>query len=319
MNRVLLTTFPGAFMHYGGGEREIHLLNEALNGSGMLCDIYGPTSRSITSYQTVIHFSMASGSEQVIASAVENGLKMILWPNLWFVEPPKPDVIERLSLLLDYFHAVVFRSHTEESHFRQYLDLSNKDVIRVYPLISSKFFRKNVTDVFRESYGLIFYAIWPGIIEPQKNQLAAVRAFKSLDLTLIISGAVRDKSYADECKRQAGPNVKFIPAMPFGSEQHLSALAYSQMVVELPLDFPGTSAIEAAAMGVKLLLPRTDWVNEMLAPNCTQVDPHNEDEIRNAVSQLLLQNTNRKCCIHSDGALSMTDAVAPLVHYLQSM
>ncbi|MBP2834510.1 hypothetical protein [Dickeya parazeae] len=314
MNRILLTTFPGAFMHYGGGEREIHLLNEALNGSGMLCDIYGPTSRSITSYQAVIHFSMASGSEQVIASAVEHGLRLILWPNLWFVDPPSPDSIEKLNALLDYFHAVVFRSQAEENHFRQYLDLSNKDVIRVYPLISPKFFRKNVTDVFRESYGLDFYAIWPGIIEPQKNQLAAVRAFNGLNLALIISGAVRDKYYADECKRQAGANIKFIPAMPFGSEQHLSALAHSQMVIELPLDFPGTSAIEAAAMGTKLLLPRSSWADEMLGPYCTQVDPCNEDEIRNAIEFSLCQKS--KTTVPRTDFLNMFNAVSPLVNYI---
>ncbi|MFP1825601.1 hypothetical protein ACLEE4_08070 [Lonsdalea quercina] len=318
MNRILLTTFPSAFMYDGGGEREIHLLNEAINRAGMICDIYGPTSRSINAYQSVIHFSMAGGSEHVIESAKDNGLRLILWPNLWFVETPSASTLERLKALLSHFHAVVFRSQAEENHFRQYLDIEGKDVIRVSPLISPKFFRKNVTDVFRESYGLTSYAIWPGIIEPQKNQLAAVRAFTDLNLDLIISGGVRDQSYADECKRQAGPNVRFIPAMPFGSEQHLSALAHSQMVIELPFDFPGTSAIEAAAMGCPLLLSRSEWTNEMLGSDCTQVDPTDEKEIRQLVSQLAHQRDSQTLQ-HSPRVefMNMFDAVSPLTQYLR--
>ncbi len=316
MNRVLLTTFPGAFMHDGGGEREIHLLNEAINRSGMISDIYGPTSRSINAYQSAIHFSMAGGSEHVISSAAENGLKLILWPNLWFIEPPSLANLNQLKMLLSYFHAVVFRSQAEETHFRKYLDLEGKDIIRIYPLISPKFFRNNVTDVFRESYGLDSYAIWTGIIEPQKNQLAAVRVFNELDIDLIISGGIRDQRYADECKRQAGPNIKFIPAIPFASEQHLSALAHSQMVVELPLDFPGTSAIEAAAIGSKLLLSRSEWTEEMLGPYCSQVDPNNEEEIRTIAIQLLTQEKNHDISICAK-FLNMIDAVTPLVNYLQ--
>ena len=87
MRRILLTTYPHAFLHHGGGEREIHLLQEALNLSGMQVDIYGPNSRPIRNYQIVIHFSMINGSEHILNEAEHNfDQKLILWPNLWLVE-----------------------------------------------------------------------------------------------------------------------------------------------------------------------------------------------------------------------------------------
>lgn len=318
MKRILLTTFPEAFLNQGGGEREIHLLNEALNTSGIMSEIYGPTSKPLSTYDAVIHFSMNGGVEHIIGAISNAEVPLILWPNLWFIDAPEPENIKHLTKLLSYFQAVVFRSQAEESHFRQYLELQDKEVIRVPPLISPKFFRKNVTSVFKESYGLQSYAIWTGIIEPQKNQLAAVQAFSGLDIDLVISGGVRVQSYADECKRQAGPNIKFIPPIPFGSEQHLSALAHSQMVVELPLDFPGTSAIEAAVLGSRLLLSKSDWTEELLGPYCTQVDPHNEEGIRSAVVQLLSANKSAQLSPQTDIS-NMLDAVSPLVRYLQSM
>lgn len=318
MKRILLTTFPDAFLNQGGGEREIHLLNEALNASGIIAEIYGPSSKPLINYDAVIHLSMNGGSEFIVNAVANTNIPLILWPNLWFVETPSSENLSRLNEIMHCFSAIVFRSRTEELHLKKYLNVNNQDVIRISPLISSKFFRKNITNVFRESYGLKKYAIWTGIIEPQKNQLAAVRAFKKLELDLIISGGIRDKDYADECKRAAGPNVKFISAMPFGSEQHLSALAHSEMFIELPLDFAGTSALEAASVGSKLLLSRSDWTSEMFGSSCYQANPLDEEEIRNAVIEIL-KDKESKTTLLNKKQLSMADAIIPLVDYLQTI
>lgn len=315
MKRILLTTWPSAFLHRGGGEQEILLLNEFLNASGVMSDIYGPTSRSLGAYDSVIHFSMQGGSELIVDELAGAGRHLILWPNLWFVDEPGEQQLERLSRLLARFDAVVFKSHAEEAHFARYLSLEGKEVIRVAPLISPKFRRKGkVSGVFQESYGLDRYAIWPGIIEPQKNQLAAVEAFKGLDLNLVISGAIRDEAYAAECRRAAGPNVTFIPVMPFGSELHLSALAYSHLFIELSRDFPGTSALEAAAMGCELVLSKSAWTAEFLADACSQVDADDIGQIRRAVEATLDESARSAAGFTS---LSMNDSVAPLLHYLE--
>jgi glycosyltransferase involved in cell wall biosynthesis len=317
MKRILLTTSPSAFLYRGGGEQEVLLLNEFLNASGVMSDIYGPTSRSLSAYDSVIHFSMQEGSELLIDELAGAGRHLILWPNLWFVNEPSPQHLERLSRLLARFDAVIFKSLAEEAHFARYLSLEGKEVIRIAPLISPKFRRRaSISKVFQESYGLDRYAIWPGIIEPQKNQLAAVQAFQGLDLALVISGAVRDEAYAAECRRAAGPNVMFIPVMPFGSELHLSALTYSSLFVELSRDFPGTSALEAATMGCRLVLSQSDWTEEFLADACTQVAADDIGQIRSAVSDALNNDTPTAAAYT---ALSMSDSVAPLLRYLENM
>lgn len=315
MKRVLLTTYPGAFLHHGGGEREIHLLGEALNSAGILADIYGPASQPIRAYQAIIHFSMIGGSELLLDEAARTGgHRLILWPNLWFVKEPTAFHLGQLSDFLSRFEAVVFKSHAEEMHFRNYLDLEGKDVIRIAPLISPRFQRQNVSTVFKESYGLGRYALWTGIIEPQKNQLLAVQAFSGLDIDLVISGEVRDAAYAEECRRQAGANIRFIPAMPFGSELHLSALSHCNLFVELPLDFPGSSAVEAATAGCRMLLSRSDWTNEVVGSFCTQIDPRDVEAIRVAVCDMLQQpDTSRSAY----PVVGMVKALEGLMGYLE--
>ncbi|WP_321892748.1 glycosyltransferase family protein [Paraburkholderia tropica] len=281
----------------------------------MMSDIYGPTSRSLSAYDHVIHFSMQDGSELLVDALTGAGRHLILWPNLWFVNPPYPQHLERLARLLARFDAVIFKSQAEEAHFARYLSLEGKQVIHLAPLISPRFLRKQVSKVFQDSYGLDRYAIWPGIIEPQKNQLAAVEAFRDLDINLVISGAVRDTGYAERCREAAGGNVTFVPVMPFGSELHLSALAHSSLFVELALDFPGTSALEAAVMGCRLLLSQTDWTREMLDGQCVQVDPNDVAQIRAGALEALGQVTSSEMKFHPQ---SMSEAVAPLLRCLEA-
>lgn len=315
MKRVLLTTYPHAFLHRGGGEREIHLLREALNLDSVQADIYGPSSHPLHTYQDIIHFSMMGGSELLLNEINKTGgQRMILWPNLWFVEEPDTRHLESLTSFLNNFDAVVFKSKAEEVHFRSYFDLAGKDVIRISPLVSPRFSQKDISTVFRESYGLRRYALWTGIIEPQKNQLQAVKAFSGLDIDMVFSGDVRDEAYVRECKKHAAPNIHFIHSMPFGSELHLSALAYCSLYVELPMDFPGTSAIEAQALGCRLLLTRSSWTEEMLSEFALLADPENIEGIRAKAINLLTQPEVQLPC---PKVVEMTDVILPLVEYLQ--
>lgn len=316
MKKVLLTTFPGAFLHQGGGEREMFLLKEALEDSGIVVDIYGPTSREINTYDAAIHFSTVRGSEILLQALHEEGIKLILWPNLWFVSDPLAEQLQSIELLLSYFEAVVFRSKTEEKHFREYFDLGRKAVIRSECIISRRFRSKDVSDVFRESYGLDKYAIWPGIIEPQKNQISAVRAFKDLNLNLVISGRVRDIAYMNLCKREASSNIHFIPAMPFGSDLHISALKNSSVFIELPLDFPGTSAVEAATAGCTLLLSKTEWSEEVIGNFCTMVDPLNIDEISKAITALTISDAVSSKFFHLFDEATAVSQVADFINTL---
>lgn len=314
MKRVLLTTHPSAYLHKGGGEQEIFLLQEALKKSGVIADLYGPTCNTVSAYDFAIHSSLVPGSEYLVQPLAEAGIRLILWPNLWFVTPPSSEQLANISNILSHFEAVVFRSHAEEAHFRQFLNLDGKRIIHVSCLISDRFSRRDITDIFRQSYGLKKYAIWPGIIEPQKNQLAAVRAFRELDISLVISGRVRNQEYLKQCMAEAGPNTYFIPPMPFGSDLHLSALAHSDLFIELPLDFPGTSAVEAATLNCNLLLSRCAWTEEMFGKQCHQVDPTDENAITSAVADAI-KNPSQDRTIKMQQRASET-SLKPLVVYV---
>jgi len=283
MKRILLTTYPTAFLHHGGGEQELHLLKNALNEDKASCDIYGSQSRSINTYDWIIHFALTEESSYLIDALEYEKRQLILWPNLWFATAPSLFSLKNLQELLSKFSAVVFKSRTEESHFRQYFDLKGLDVIRIRPLVDMRFHPNCVSGLFKESYGWDKYALGCGIIEPVKNQLRVFEAFRVAKLPIIWSGEIRDRRYHEQCLRAAGRNAYFIPAMPFASEIHLSALAGCSLYVEVPLDFAGTSALEAAAMGCEVILNECAWSAELLGDKCTTVDPFKSELIADAV------------------------------------
>lgn len=283
MKRILLTTYPGAYLYHGGGEREIFLLRDALNKAGLIADLYGPGSRPVSEYDTVIHFSMADGTEQMLDQLAGNDRQMILWPNLWFVDEPDKDTLEHLQKLVNRFGVIVFKSNAERVHFQKYFAIKDKKIILVLPGVSNEFATARRTTLFTDVYGVKDYIFWPGIIEPQKNQLKAIQALSSLDIPLVISGSVRDQAYFRLCCESAGANTLFVPEMPFGSGIYISALTGCKVFLELPLDFPGVSAIEAIEVGCELILTDCEWSREFFNNKAILVNPNSEEDIRKAV------------------------------------
>jgi glycosyltransferase involved in cell wall biosynthesis len=283
MKRILLTTYPGAYLYHGGGEREIFLLRDALNKVGLIADLYGPDSRPASEYETIIHFSLAGGTEQMLDQLSGNDHQMILWPNLWFVEEPSKDTVVHLQKLVNRFGVIVFKSNAEYVHFQKYFSIENKKIIFVFPGVSNEFVTAKRTTLFTDVYGVKDYVFWPGIIEPQKNQLKAIRALAGLDIPLVISGSVRDQAYFKLCHESAGANTLFVPEMPFGSEIYISALTGCKVFLELPLDFPGVSAMEAFQANCELILSDCDWSKEFFNGKATLVDAGSEADIHQAV------------------------------------
>lgn len=316
MKRILLTTYPGAYLYHGGGEREIFLLRDSLNQAGFIADLYGPDARPIHEYEAIIHFSLIGGVESLLDQLRVEKRLMILWPNLWFVNEPSVAEIKGLQALVDRFQVIIFKSKSEERHFKKHFDISTKKIVQIKPGISAAFAHAQKTSLFSEVYGISDYVFWPGIIEPQKNQLAAVKALSELDIPVVISGDVRDSEYFELCKNNASSNFIFLPEMPFASEIYLSALANSKVFLELPLDFPGISALEAGLLGCNLVLSDCEWSREYFEGRARLVELDSPEDIRNAVLACLAEETKTQVQDADYGKYMLPMAYAGLYEYL---
>lgn len=123
-----------------------------------------------------------------------------------------------------------------------------------------------------------------GRIEGRKNQLNLIRSMRGISLPLIIAGrpAPNQKAYYEQCRKAAGPGVRFIGFLP---QQSLLQYYLRARVHVLPSWFEttGLSSLEAAAMGCNIVVGDRGDVREYFREDAWYCDPGNPDSIRRAV------------------------------------
>ncbi len=259
--RVLLTTYHHAYLKKAGGEFEIFSVSEKLKRRGLVADIYGPLSRSIENYDAVLHFSVHGGGLDLLQHLHEQGKPIALWPNLW-LNQPSPSLIDLVNAHTRLADAVLFKSVAEQDMFAGQFDLPEAKTRRILTQADPDYLRAAPKGLFSQLYGVQDYAICLGIIEPVKNQLATIRALKSLGVHLVLVGAHRDTKYYQQCREEGAGHVTFIDALPARSEILRSALQDARFYIETSFEPPGLSAIEAGLSGCKLVLGESDWSRE---------------------------------------------------------
>lgn len=317
MKRILLTTYVDAFLYQGGGEIEIKNLHKHLNISGFICDIYGATSLEVDNYDVIIHFGLGGGTNLLLDQIDCSNKTLILWPNLWFTKEPDESNKAFLQSQIDRFDMVVIKSDTESAHLDSYFNIPSMNKLIISPFVDSEIYNFKGSDLFRQAFDLDKYVFWAGIIEPQKNQLSAIKAMKESDLSLVLSGSSRNPLYLNECKKEAeGSNVIILPPMDFMSELHLSAIANCEMYLEIPLDFPGTSSIEASILNNNLCITDCKWSREIFTDDVGFVDPLDIGAIMSFIEGVTKRDFGKSVLIKSPKDYSPDIALAPLVHYI---
>jgi glycosyltransferase involved in cell wall biosynthesis len=313
--RVLITTYHQAFLLRGGGEYEIFSIADALKRSGMIADIYGPYSRSLDCYDVILHFSVHGGGLDLLKRVRSAGKPVVLWPNLW-VREVSQGLVALVNEHVQLADVVVFKSSAELMHFSERFALPPEKALRVPIGADSSYLRPAQAGLFTSLYVLDRYAIWFGVIEPSKNQLAAIRVLREKGIPLVLVGHSRDEQYYKKCIEAGGDGVLFIQGLPQKSEIVRSALRDSLFYIEISYEPPGLSAIEAGLSGCKLVLSASDWSYEHFGEHAIYADPSHDDTIARAVDSVLSLENDSSKLVAALKPLCLPDSIEPLIEIL---
>jgi glycosyltransferase involved in cell wall biosynthesis len=316
--RVLITTYHQAFLVRGGGEYEIFSIADSLKQRGMIVDIYGPYSRSLDDYDVVLHFSVHGGGIDLLKEIKDCGKPIALWPNLWVHDAAEVPA-QLVNRHVDLADAVIFKSAAEQAHFSQRFPLPADKARRVTAGADPAYMRPAPQGLFKSLYGLERYAIWFGVIEPNKNQLAAVRVLREKGIPLVLVGRSREERYFRQCRDAGGDGVLFIKGLPQKSEIVRAALQEALFYVEVSHEPPGLSAIEAGLSGCRLLLSDSDWSREHFGDLAVYADPTDEADIARAVDDVLAMPTDTSVLIDEMKRFCLPHAVDPLIDLLRDI
>ena len=286
---VLITTYPQAFLYHGGGEAELLDLAANLRALGVKADIYGPHSRPLAAYDTVLHFSVQGSGLGIVEEVKRAGKRLVLWPNLWWVNSPSADERSLVQRFFDLADCVVFKSRTERDAVLAHVKLGDRKVAMSTWGVDPSYGRPADPMMFKTIYRLSDYILWLGIIEERKNQLTAIEALRDQSTPVVFIGDYRDKAYYDACIKTAPKHFRFLPHMPAKSEILRSALQNCRVYLEVPHDPPGLSALEAGLAERPLVLSSGAWSSEQFGDAAVLVDCSSRASIRDGVEGALAE------------------------------
>ncbi|HXB90700.1 MAG TPA: glycosyltransferase family 4 protein [Puia sp.] len=125
-----------------------------------------------------------------------------------------------------------------------------------------------------------------GRIEGIKNQLNLIRAVNGSSFRLLLVGApaVNQRAYYEKCRREAGPAISFVGAVP---QEELLDYYNRARVHVLPSWFEttGLSSLEAAAMGCSIVITDRGDTSEYFGDQAIYCDPASPASILEALKR----------------------------------
>lgn len=139
---------------------------------------------------------------------------------------------------------------------------------------------------FLREHGTRDFLLCVGRIEARKNQVGLLTAVRGLGLPVVLVGAAVDPGYAARVRERLGPKDVWVESWPHDAMRDIYALARLHALPSFN-DIPGLVSLEAAAMGVPVVVSRRGSVSDYLGGRADYCDPHDPADIRRACEAAL--------------------------------
>jgi glycosyltransferase involved in cell wall biosynthesis len=139
---------------------------------------------------------------------------------------------------------------------------------------------------FLREHGTRDFLLCVGRVERRKNQLGLLTAVRGLGLPVVLVGASVDAEYAARVRERLGPKDVWVESWPHAAMGEIYALARLHALPSFN-DIPGLVSLEAAAMGVPVVVSRRGSVWDYLGDRADYCDPGDPLDIRRACEAAL--------------------------------
>lgn len=301
-------TYPWAMDVAGGGERQMMAYRAHLRRHGIdvhLFDMWHPNFDDTS----VLHsFSVMPGTVELCDYAKKRGLKLVISPNLWVTKETKKDYpFDTIWNLFELADCIVVNSNMEIQALSDIYSISESKFKVVYNAAETDYLLPEDPDLFANTYGIHEpYILNIANIEPRKNQLRFLEVLRQErpDLTFVVIGGIRDKAYAQKCHEVSGKGFICIPPLPYASPMLRSALS-GCVFFAMPslLETPSIAALEAAALGARILLTDQGTTTEYFGDSVVYVSPLSETSLVSGIHTALEVSPERSTWVARDSFL----------------
>ena len=309
---VLLAGKLTGMLAPGGGERQLQAMARELPDVGVQARLWRPWEQDFSGIDCLHLFGSEPEHLPIVCAARRRNIPVVLSPIAWFDLAScwrEPWPLARRSAACARFllraalpamsswrrklyHSVDLllpNSQAEADQLIRFFQIE-PERIRIVPNGAERRFSSPDPTPFAERVGCRDFILYAGRIEPRKNQLQFLRAMQGVVVPVVVLGDVvpGHEAYLEQCRRAAGPNVKFVPGI--AHDDALLASAYAAcgcLALTSWYETPGLVAIEAAMSGTPLVLPRGGCGREYFGDLARYVSPGDMPGIRRAVLDAL--------------------------------
>lgn len=286
-----------AGLYRGGGEIKAERTRDALARAGVEVRVHDPLSDDLGD---LVHFFGSMGYYWTLAEyARRRGVPYVCSPIFvtprsesrlrWRAFRQKYIQLQRQSNLSKLFRGareLYFQTRKELENTRAYYGRAIGASAIVPNGVEERFARGDA-EAFRKEFGVPGpFVLQASVFGPNKHQLELIRAMSGLSWDLVLLGREGDAEYAEACRRAAGPNVRFLGALPHDDPRLAGAYAAAEVFC-LPSsdDIFANSAMEAAVAGCKLVLGDAWGGQEIYGQWAKWVRPGDVRQIRRAFAE----------------------------------
>jgi glycosyltransferase involved in cell wall biosynthesis len=184
-----------------------------------------------------------------------------------------------------YADALLPLSTREASLLAQDFDVPRERMVVAPNGIDPLFTRAHSGEAFATRHGVRDFVLCAARMDALKNQLRLIQALAQESLTLVLIGRAESEDYLARCRQaahEAQARVLFLPALAREELAQAYAAARVHALVSW-YDVAPLAALEAAAMGCRIVLTQESGGSDYFGQDAWYCDPGDLTSIRNAV------------------------------------
>jgi glycosyltransferase involved in cell wall biosynthesis len=293
--RVLFSTYPWAFETPGGGEIQLQKYAEHLPAHGVDVRLHDLWRANLADVSAVHFFSCIGGSVHFCNYVRQRRIPLVISSSLWITpETAHLYPVDEIRAQLSLADAVVTNSNTESDLLTKVLGLPRDRFMAVMNGFEARFAQPADPRLFRTAFGIDGpFVLNVGNIEPRKGQLGLARALAGHALPLVLLGHKRDETYAAQVIAEGGGRLRYLGVLDNADPVLASAYAACS-VFALPstLETPGLAALEAAAVGVPVVVTSEGSTRDYFGSYVQYVDHHDPVDIRRGIDRAVAEGPN---------------------------
>lgn len=281
---------------------------------GHMVGLYDPWQPVGEGWSVFHYFSVMPGSIQLCNYIRSKGIKLVISPNLWVTPATRWNYPhEDIYRLVEIADLLVVNSQLEANAIGEVYNVPPERFHVVYNGVENSFLAQADAQEFRAWAGLgnCRFLLNVANVEERKNQLAFLDVLDHHPgLKLVVVGHARDAMYLEACQKKGGNSFLHVGALEYGSDMLRSAMAGAEaFVMPSTLETPSIAALEAAAMGCRLLVTEVGSTTEYFGEDAIYVNPASVESMRVGLARVLLAERSHlrdrvRCCFMWDGVLA---------------